>query len=239
MNCTPPALPRLLLVEDDPVSRTFLLAALQTLPAEVDCADTAATARHQTDGVQHALWLIDVNLPDGSGSELLAQLRRNHPDTPALAHTADTQASLERQLLADGFAGVLVKPLSRDALLANVRATLARRNDTASLQAEGDPAVPVWDQERALSALNGQHAHLQALRELFMGELPGVREALRSAIAANDDQAMRQQLHRLQASCGFVGAAQLAVAARRLHQQPGADQARRDVTAAIDVLLGS
>lgn len=238
MNHPPATPPRLLLVEDDPVSRSFLLAALQSLPAEVDCADTAATARVHTDASKHALWLIDVNLPDGSGSGLLAELRRTHPHTPALAHTADTRASLERQLLADGFAGVLVKPLSRDALLASVRATLSSGTGSAG-NSQDCGTVPVWDQERALSALNGQLAHLQALRELFMGELPGVRDALRSAIAANDDQAMRQQLHRLQASCGFVGAAQLAVAARRLHQQPGADQARRDVSDAIELLLGS
>lgn len=232
MQHTLPPLPRLLLVEDDLISRNFLLAALQLLPAQVDCADTAAAALQLAGQYRHALWLIDVNLPDASGSDLLARLRAGHPQTPALAHTADTRASLSRQLHGAGFQGVLIKPLGREALLAAVRAQLPAGKP-------GEVQVPVWDEARALSALNGQHAHLKALRDLFMGELPGVRDALRLAMAQDDAPAIRQQLHRLQASCGFVGAARLGAAARQLHQQPDALQPRRELSAAIEQLLGS
>lgn len=223
-------LPRLLLIEDDLISRGFLQAALESLPAQVDCVDSMHAALECAEHHHHALWLIDVNLPDGRGSDLLAQLRRRYPDTPALAHTADTSAQLSVQLRADGFADVLIKPLSRQLLLDAVRAVLPATDAAAQV-------LPTWDEARALSALNGQHAHIKALRDLFMGELPGVRDAIAQALNSDDANQLRQHLHRLQASCGFVGAARLGDAATRLHRQPQDPGAREHLTQAINQLL--
>ena len=221
-------LPRLLLVEDDLVSRGFLQAALETLPAEVDCADTARAALRCAQHHSHDLWLIDVNLPDGDGTSLLTQLRHNQPDTPALAHTADTSAPLASRLRNEGFQDVLVKPMSRDALLRSVR---------AALPVGSVGQLPTWDEERALLALNGQQDHLKALRGLFMGELPGVRDAIAQAQAAGDQASLTQHLHRLQASCGFVGAARLGHAAAQLQRHPGDAQARTELEQALGNLL--
>ena len=87
--------PRVLLVEDDPVSRAFLGAAIQALPAAVDAADSMAAALALAAAGRYDLWLFDASLPDGSGSELLAKLRVRDASTPALAHTAahDHEAS--------------------------------------------------------------------------------------------------------------------------------------------------
>src|SRR5678816_1058340 len=79
--------PRILLVEDDPVSRTFLQAAAEALPAHVDTATTCAEAIHRAGRQTYDLWLIDANLPDGLGSGLLATLRSLSATTPALAQT--------------------------------------------------------------------------------------------------------------------------------------------------------
>ncbi|WP_425477391.1 response regulator [Stenotrophomonas ginsengisoli] len=226
---TPPL--RLLLVEDDLVSRSFLQAVLESLPAQVDWAATAHEAQALAATHEHALWLIDVNLPDGRGSDLLASLRRRAADTPALAHTADLSPVLATQLRADGFADVLVKPLGRQALLDAVRTALP-----AARQASEN--LPTWDEQRALSALNGQQSHIKALRDLFMGELPSVRNAISQAMASEDAGQLRQQLHRLQASCGFVGAARLGAAAAQLQQQPHNHHARNNLNQAIQQLLG-
>ncbi|MGN0859095.1 MAG: response regulator [Stenotrophomonas sp.] len=224
------ALPRLLLIEDDPVSRSFLQAVLESLPARVDCSDTAAGAYECALRDQHDLWLIDVNLPDGTGSSLLSRLRQQQRQTPALAHTADTSTALASQLRSDGFIDVLVKPLSREALLHSVRAALPEPPAATTL--------PNWDEQRALSALNGQHSHIKALRELFMGELPSVRDAINHALANEQADPLRQQLHRLQASCGFVGAVRLGAAAARLQQKPHDVLARQQLQQSINQLLG-
>ncbi len=83
-----------------------------------------------------------------------------------------------------------------------------------------------WDEAAALAALNGQQHHLNALRELFLSELPGTRDAVDSALRLDDETTLRNHLHRLQASCGFVGAARLARAVRELKGDPGSMVAR-------------
>ncbi len=241
MQTTPPRFPRprFLLVEDDIISCGFLKAALETLPADVETADSLATALAAGSASCHDLWLIDANLPDGHGSQVLQRLRALHPDTPALAHTADRDARLHVQLREAGFADILVKPITRDALLNAVRGGLARGATAAKTANVAPPSSDTqdWDEITALAALNGQRSHLLALRELFLAELPGVRDAVEQAVDSHDEPALRNQLHRLQASCGFVGAARLARAVRTLHQMPASPQARTGFQKAVAALL--
>ncbi|WP_305806269.1 hybrid sensor histidine kinase/response regulator [Stenotrophomonas sp. YIM B06876] len=230
----PESIPRLLLVEDDMVSQGFFQAALESLPARVDLADSLASGLQRADQQRHDLWLIDVNLPDGTGPQLLQRLRARHPGVPALAHTADGSAEMGNALQQQGFCETLVKPLSREALLKAVRRTLARGGDAHSFDVES--AVSDWDETAALTALNGQRAHLTALRELFLAELPGAHAAIDAALQRGDDVALRGQLHRLQASCGFVGASRLGRAVRQLHQHPRSVLAQSQFSAAIAAL---
>ncbi|MNV49193.1 Hpt domain protein [compost metagenome] len=111
---------------------------------------------------------------------------------------------------------------------------------SAPLGPEADDADGLrqdWDETTALAALNGQRHHLIALRELFLAELPGVRDAVAQALREDDVRALRGQLHRLQASCGFVGAARLARAVRQLHQAPESTGAQNRFRVAVDALL--
>ena len=241
MQMTPRVpMPRFLLVEDDTVSRGFFRAALETLPAQVETADSLATALERGRRSEHDLWLIDVNLPDGNGSELLRALRQSRPDTPALAHTADGDTSIHARLRDAGFSETLVKPLSREQLLQAVRRALVNSPGSAvpsAADAGTEGEREDWDEITALAALNGQRNHLIALRELFLAELPGVRDAVAQAVQQHDVGSLKGQLHRLQASCGFVGAARLARAVRQLHQAPESNGAHTQFRAAVDSLL--
>ncbi len=212
-------MPRVLLVEDDPTSRLFLTAALSALPAEVDAADSFAAALALAQHQDYALWMIDARLPDGSGPELLVRLRHERPHTPALAHTASNDQHIRRDLLAAGFLDVLVKPMTIAQAQAGVRAALGA---PAIVGAEDAPAssLPLWDDASAERALNGNRAHVDTLRALFVGELPKTVEAIAGAAAREDIDGVRADLHRLRASCGFVGAARLAAAVQSLQDEP-------------------
>lgn len=216
--------PRLLLVEDDPISHAFMLAALEALPARVDSAATVAQALRGED--RHDLWLIDANLPDGSGTQLLAGLRRLHSRTTALAHTADPSPATRQSLLEAGFSAVLVKPLSAAELQSTVRSHLPTH---AAIARD-------WDETAALKALNGKQEHVATLRRLFLDELPGSVGAIEQSFRDGDQDALRAVLHKLRASCGFVGASRLATAAQHLHQSPASLEALMDFRAAADAL---
>ena len=211
--------PRILLVEDDPTTSAYLVALTETLPAQVDAAASLAEALRHAATNAYDLWLVDANLPDGSGVELLGELRRFSATTPALGHTAARGPQELEPLLAAGFAEVLVKPIDADAWRGAIRRALGRAaTDTACSGTAGRHAIgktgelPLWDDAAAARALGGNAANVAALRDLFLAELP----AQVAAIGEGDDAARRDQLHRLRASCAFVGACRLEGAVRDL-----------------------
>ncbi len=208
MNASPAAAkPGLLLVEDDPVSAAFLSEGAALLDIDVQRATDAASARRASHARRFDLLLIDAHLPDGLGEDLLRALRAAGQDAPALAHTAESGADLRSRLLTAGFCEVLHKPLP----VAELQAALRRHLGTRS---------PVWDDAAALAALGGRPEQVAALRRLFLDELPTQRLRISTAVDRSDEAAVRDELHRLSASCGFVGATQLAEAVRRLRAAP-------------------
>jgi CheY-like chemotaxis protein len=232
--------PRILLVEDDPTSRAFLAAAAAGLPAEVDTAASSAEALALATDHDYALWLLDARLPDGDGPSLLAELRARGLRAAALAHTAARERATLKALVAAGFDDALAKPIAATDLQAALRHALglaACRVAESGAAAATAERPPTWDDRAALSALNGQQAHVDALRQLFLAELPAVRDALAAAVQARDRPALQSALHRLRASCGFVGAARLGAAAMAL--EAAADPSTRvdEVLAAVQEIL--
>ena len=234
----------ILLVEDDPTTRSYLEALLAALPVQVSAAASMAEAIRQAGKTAFDLLLVDARLPDGSGIELLAELRRCGVRAPALAHTAARERSELDPLIAAGFEEVLLKPV--DAALWT--ATLARHLGGAPVATtrmriveEPDGKLPVWDDAAAARALAGNNAHVASLRQLFLAELPGQLQALRTM-----DSTARDQLHRLRASCALVGAARLDAAVRALQveedtteegiAETGTDALQRVLAAGQDTL---
>ena len=243
------ALPRILLLEDDPVSAAFLAAALEGMPAQVDIAGSLAEARVLITAHTHDLWLFDANLPDGLGAKLLAELRTGGLRTPALAHTADNRREALDALLDAGFEEVLLKPLSVAQLQGAARRWCgdapisdARNFSQHSSRHAATPSCgkcPVWDDDAALRAFNGNRAHVDTMRDLFAQELPQVSARVSAALADHDAAALRNELHKLQASCGFVGAARLGAATRDLQDAPNAANAIAQFEGALQDTLAS
>lgn len=206
---------RALLVEDDPVSASFLQAALERLPARVDIASSCTRARGLARTATYGLLVFDANLPDGRGDVLLGELRASGLDAPAIAHTASRDGAEHERLLAAGFLEVLTKPLSTNEVLSAARHALDLPPPPLGPITTAS-ASPLWDDEAALRALLGDRAHLEAMRRLFVVDLRGMRTAVAGAVRAGDTAVLQSVLHRLRASCGFVGAPRLAQAARAM-----------------------
>ena len=231
--------PRVLLVEDDAISCRVLAAAVAALPARVDTAHSCAEALELAARFRHDAWLLDAHLPDGTGIGLLASLRERHPATPALAHTAaHDRATLDR-LVAAGFAEVLVKPFPAATLQGMLRRALGDAAADTPARRPGSTRLPTWDDDVALRALGGGREHVEALRALFLRDVAAQRDAVLTALRDGAWAAAQAQLHRLRASCGFVGAVCLGQAVRALQSDPDCEATRRMFDDAVADVLDS
>lgn len=116
---------RILIVEDDAALGEGVRLALQHPELEAVLCRTLAEARTALDAQPLDLAILDVNLPDGSGLELLRQLRRSSP-LPVILLTAN---DLETDIvtgLESGADDYITKPFSLAVLRARVNAQLRR-----------------------------------------------------------------------------------------------------------------
>ncbi len=124
---------RVLLVEDDRDLRATLREALLLEGYEIFAAATLAEAglflqpagEHQV-RANFDLVLLDLGLPDGEGTSLLAMLRRRH-SIPVLVISARETEHQKISLLDAGADDYLVKPFSIGELLARMRVALRHR----------------------------------------------------------------------------------------------------------------
>ena len=121
---------RIFLLEDDEALDRGITMALEGPERAVLRAGTLAEAEEILSRERFSLLILDVNLPDGSGLELLKQLRQRGDSVPVILLTAndlevDIVAGLE--LGADDY---ITKPFSLAVLRARVNTQL-RRGGTA------------------------------------------------------------------------------------------------------------
>ncbi len=109
-----------LIVEDDPAVTDFMAPVLEGEGFSVRVAHSGAEAFQQVEEARPDLILIDMLLPDMDGSELLVRLReRLGPEIPVILSTARREEASRAAEI--GAAGMLRKPFSLDALVAEVR----------------------------------------------------------------------------------------------------------------------
>ncbi len=151
-----------LLLDDEVLLRKRLAGFMEKEGAEVTVVGTVAAARQAARGMSFDVALLDVNLPDGRGTDLLRE--KVFPGTTTVfVITSEGGVAGAVEALRAGAADYLVKPFDPEEL--PVRLAQARRGAQA---------------KRADEFRRGQEA------ELFFGDsLAGVREQLEKIAAAD------------------------------------------------------
>ncbi|MBA1274643.1 response regulator transcription factor [Stutzerimonas azotifigens] len=116
----------LLLIDDDQELCELLVSWLGQEGFDTKACHDGQSARAALASSQPAAVILDVMLPDGSGLELLKQLRSEHPELPVLMLSARGEP-LDRILgLELGADDYLAKPCDPRELTARLRAVLRR-----------------------------------------------------------------------------------------------------------------
>jgi DNA-binding response OmpR family regulator len=159
--------PRLvLLVEDEEAITAPLTEALEREGFRAEVARSIADGLTAARASQPDIVLLDVMLPDGSGFDLLRELRANGR-TPVIMLTArgdEPDRVLGLELGADDY---VVKPFSARELVARIRAVLRRTSELAGPAAPARLQIGALDLDAAARTASLDGAPLELTRKEF------------------------------------------------------------------------
>jgi DNA-binding NarL/FixJ family response regulator len=153
------------LIDDHPASRTPLVALLNRQPdlRVVAEADSVAQAKEIIEaGLQCNVAVIDLDLGDGSGIEIVRLLRSVSPATQILVLTGLRDDRARGQALYEGAAGAMLKSVSTQELIDAVRAlghqqaAIAPDEAIRLMRVWIDELKIEWNFERAVTTLTAR-----------------------------------------------------------------------------------
>ena len=170
------AVPSVLIVDDEKLVWWSLRQRLEREGYQVDIAETGEEARHKF-RTGFDLILLDYQLPDADGLELLRELRVSHPDTIVILLTAHATVRRAVEAMSEGAFYFETKPFDVDAVALLVgralETTRLRREVKKLANSSGSSAPPMIGESpvmRQVKQLIEQFAQSPTSTVLITGE---------------------------------------------------------------------
>lgn len=123
---------KVLIVDDDRFVRMALSEALKTWDYEIVEADSVKSAKQAFADEEPPVVLLDIDLPDGSGLDVLTAIKESNPDTIAVMITGNVDVGNTVAALRGGAHDFIGKPVR----LEELRVTLRNATETQTLRRE-------------------------------------------------------------------------------------------------------
>jgi DNA-binding response OmpR family regulator len=130
---SPRLLGRILVVEDDPAVQKALKRLFETEGYVVEIQANGKSALESFKSMPPAVIILDLRLPQLSGSDVCKEIKALSPTQPIIVLSATSDVSDKVLLLELGADDYVTKPFSPRELLARVRAALRHTSRTASV----------------------------------------------------------------------------------------------------------
>jgi DNA-binding NtrC family response regulator len=117
---------KVLILDDDSAVRELLVAVLDE-QYDVNQADSAAALQKLFPQEPPDVVLLDVQLPDASGMDLLPQIKKNWPDTEVILLSGHGTITMAVEAGKRGAYNFLSKPFENEKLLADVKCAIERK----------------------------------------------------------------------------------------------------------------
>jgi len=193
---------RILIVDDDELSREVLMLLAAVAGYEVDAVDSGDAALEQVQRTRPDVVLTDIQMPGTAGDELAQRLR-------SLCGAGTQLLAMSASELEDGvgreFDGFLLKPFTMEALTAAISDRFLRveNNPTSAGSSVLDEDVYA----KLAGSMRG--VQLKELYALCRRDAEVRVERMRQAASLGDDATYRKEAHALKGGCGMVGAVEL------------------------------
>ncbi len=247
-GATPPHLPaggfRVLVVDDDELSREVMRELLRSLGGRVDLAADGNEALTAVRRQPYDLVLMDLRMPVLDGHAATVKIRRDERfrDLPIVAYSGCAEETERRDCLASGMSDYLAKPID----ITRLRKILTRWLPSPSAHADSTPMLSPEDELRAgLERLVTSMSSEAAARLLQKAHdfLPRDFEALWESLERGDQAAVTTAAHRLRGALLIYGAKRLAERVGELQEADPAtpedarSPGRRALQSELDSLL--
>jgi two-component system sensor histidine kinase/response regulator len=207
--------PKILLVEDNPVNREVAVGMLESLGCLAHTAENGWLALEAINNDAYDAVLMDCQMPVMDGLTATAELRRREQNAggarlPIIALTANAMEGERERCLAAGMDDFLSKPFSQQQLAALLKRWLALHVLPESERREGS-RLPLIDAGvlRNIAAL-ARPALLNSMIELYLQHSPPLVTAIEMAVASGQLEALQEALHTFKSSTANLGGLRLA-----------------------------
>ena len=164
---------RIFLVEDDPSTSRSIELMLSHANLNVYCTDLGEEGMDLAKIYDYDLILLDLNLPDMNGHEVLRQLRLARVETPILILSGADDTENKIKGFGFGADDYLTKPFHREELVARIHAIIRRsKGHSQSIIRTGKVAVNL---DAKTVDVDGRAVHLTG-KEYQMLELLSLRK---------------------------------------------------------------
>jgi PAS domain S-box-containing protein len=209
--------PRILLVEDTPISAEVVGEILRTGGYAFDVAVDGLQAVEAVRHTPYAAILMDCQLPGIDGYEAAGRIRALESvgalaggasaRLPIVALTASATAADAARAQLVGMDGYVAKPIDARHLLAVIAGHLGRPAVAEASPPDPDPGAA--DLTQALARLGGNRALLERLAGQFRMEAAAGRQRLDDALSRRDGPAIAYAAHRLRGQAASLEATPL------------------------------
>jgi two-component system sensor histidine kinase/response regulator len=211
--------PKILLVEDNPVNREVAVGMLESLGCVVAAVENGWLAIEAMNNDAYDAVLMDCQMPVMDGLTATAELRRREQNSggarvPIIALTANAMEGDRERCLAAGMDDFLSKPFSQLQVGVLLKRWLAL-NVLPEHERRDTPRLPLIDAGvlRNIAAL-ARPALLNSMIELYLKHSPQLIGAIEAAVSKGQPEALSQALHTFKSSTANLGGVRLAALSR-------------------------
>jgi CheY-like chemotaxis protein/anti-sigma regulatory factor (Ser/Thr protein kinase) len=170
---------RILIVDDDPMTRDLVAAILENNDWQLDCAADGPIALTMIQQHRYDAVVTDIHMPTMSGLTLLHHIRQIRPNLPVVVMTGDNTPGNVAGSLRETAFSYISKPFSPSALLETVTRALEDSFEGDDIRVLS--ALPTWISLQVRCKLSTADRLVGFLREMECGLKDDDRELIASA----------------------------------------------------------
>lgn len=147
---------KILIVDDNKLNIKVARRAIQDFNFIIDEAYNGLECIEKINaGNTYDLILMDIMMPEMSGSTALAKLKENHNfSTPVIALTADAVTGAKEKYISEGFVDYIAKPFSRDQIKEKLDIIFNEKDIVSSPNFDQDFPKEIYDMSKPLNEIN-------------------------------------------------------------------------------------